>query len=376
MAGIYIHVPFCVTRCAYCDFYSNTDKTLLERFIENLCKEIIHERDFIKNRQIKTIYFGGGTPSLLSKTHFERIFSTIEMYYDITDCEEITLECNPDDLTESYLSELSTLSFNRLSIGIQSFNDDELKLMNRRHSAAQAIDAVKRCQSAGFENISVDLIYGLPSQDVESFKSSINQAISLNIQHISAYHLTYEKGTVFYAQLKNKTLIPIDENSSNDYFILLRKALSAVGFEAYEISNFSKKGFRSKHNSSYWKGIPYFGFGPSAHSYNGEIRRWNVASINEYLLKIEADECHYELEHLSTNDVYNELIMTSLRTIEGCDLNQLKFSFGDKKHTYLLSQSKSYIARNLLQINDNRLSLTESGIMLSDGIIADLMSVD
>lgn len=376
MAGIYIHVPFCVTRCAYCDFYSNTDKTLLERFIESLCKEIVNEQDYIQDRRIKTIYFGGGTPSLLSKYHFERIFSTIGKYYDITDCDEITLECNPDDLTESYLSDICTLPFNRLSIGIQSFKDDELKLMNRRHSAAQAIEAVKRCQTAGFENISIDLIYGVPSQGVDSFESSINQAISLGVQHISAYHLTYEKGTEFYTKLKNKTLISIDESSSNEYFLMLRKALSVAGFEAYEISNFAKKGFRSKHNSSYWKGIAYFGFGPSAHSYNGKTRRWNVASINEYLSKIEANQSHYELEQLTDDDMYNELIMTSLRTLEGCDLSQLQSRFGEKKLSYLLSQSKSYIARNLLQTNENRISLTESGIMLSDGIIADLMYVD
>ena len=256
MAGIYLHIPFCKTRCIYCDFYSTTRSELKTRYVRALCRELAMRKDYLKGEDIETVYFGGGTPSQLEKEDFEQIFDTIRTHYGLSHCQEITLEANPDDLTSEYLKMLSSLPFNRISMGIQTFDDPTLKLLKRRHNAHTAIEAVHRCREAGFQNISIDLIYGLPGENKERWENDLRQAISLNVEHISAYHLIYEEDTPIYNMLKQHQISEVDEDSSLDFFTLLIEHLQKAGFEHYEISNFCRPGKYSRHNSSCWKGIP------------------------------------------------------------------------------------------------------------------------
>ena len=272
MAGIYLHIPFCKTRCIYCDFYSTTRSELKTRYVQALCRELTMRKEYLKGEDIETIYFGGGTPSQLEKEDFEQIFDTIREHYGLNHCQEITLEANPDDLSQEYLEMLSSLPFNRLSMGIQTFDDATLKLLRRRHNARTAIEAIDRCRKAGFQNISIDLIYGLPGETKERWENDLRQAISLNVEHISAYHLIYEEDTPIYNMLKQHQISEVDEDSSLEFFTLLIEHLQKAGFEHYEISNFCRPGKYSRHNTSYWKGIAYLGCGPSAHSFDGMTR--------------------------------------------------------------------------------------------------------
>ena len=306
MAGIYIHIPFCKTRCIYCDFYSTTRSDLKERYIRALCRELRIRKDYLEGATIETIYFGGGTPSQLDEEDFRQVFATIEEVYGMEHCKEITLEANPDDLTEEYVTRLHRLPFNRISMGIQTFDDVTLKLLNRRHNAMQAIEAVDRCRRAGFENISIDLIYGLPGETDERWERDLKQAVSLNVEHISAYHLTYEEGTRIYELLQAHRIREVDEESSVRFFSVLIDTLDAAGYEHYEISNFCRPGKYSRHNTSYWKGIPYLGCGPAAHSFNTHTREWNVASLEEYMQGIETDRRKFETEYRdkTTHDLH------------------------------------------------------------------------
>jgi oxygen-independent coproporphyrinogen-3 oxidase len=283
MSGIYIHIPFCLKHCYYCDFYSETKLTLRSRLISNIVKEIYLRKDYLAEKKIDTIYFGGGTPSLLQKKDFELIFEAIYQTYSVDSEAEITFEANPDDLTKSYLSNLSSLPFNRISIGVQSFNDYFLKLLNRRHTGHQTFQSVKNAQEAGFENISIDLIYGLPNQTLSDWKHELDIATDINIQHISAYGLTYEDGTHLKKLLDLKKLTAVSDENMNEMYRMLLKKMQEDGFEAYEISNFALHGFRSQHNSAYWQQKPYIGIGPSAHSYNVRRRFYSVENIETYL---------------------------------------------------------------------------------------------
>ena len=376
MAGIYIHIPFCKTRCSYCDFYSSIDISFKKKLIDCLCKELVSEKKYINDNDIETIYFGGGTPSLLEKKDFEAIFNTIKSNYNINTCNEITLEANPDDLSLDYILMLKQFPFNRISIGVQSFINNELKLINRRHTAEDAIAAIHLCQDNGFENISIDLIYGYPSQTINNLSTSIDKTLKIKPKHISAYHLSYEKGSVLYQQLQRKEIHPIDEETSNEMFNLLVTKLKKYDFVQYEISNFSQKGYESKHNTSYWSGKQYLGIGPSAHSYNGTSRKWNIASINDYIKGIEKNACVYELEELTLNDRYNDYIITSLRTLKGASLKEIKTVFGDKLLDNCLLLADKHINNSVLEIQNNYLKFTSTGILLSDGIIADLLYVE
>ncbi len=373
MAGIYIHIPFCKTRCSYCDFFTGTDISLKENLIRAICSELSIRKSYLKNEFIQTIYLGGGTPSLLSKDDFEKIFSTIHSNFSLAQCQEITIEANPDDLTEEYIDMLRTFPFNRISIGIQSFCDKELQFICRRHTAQQAIDAVKNCQKAGFTNISIDLIYGLPEQKLLTWKKNLQQAIDLNIQHLSAYHLTYEKGTLLYQQKKENKILAIDENLSNTMFIALVEKLEKVGLKQYEISNFSLKSYESKHNSSYWDGKKYLGIGPSAHSFDGVSRQWNVASLDKYINNVTTQTQIEEIEVLSEEQQKNEFIITRLRTIKGIDIHEFSLLFGSLAANNLIKQANKYLKTNLLDLTNNTLKLTRKGIFLSDNIICDLL---
>ncbi len=375
MAGIYLHIPFCKTRCIYCDFYSDTNELQINDFVKAICAESLMRKSEI-NEPIKTIYFGGGTPSRLSNRYFQQIFETIFSLFSVEKDAEITLEANPDDLSEKYIQLLRELPFNRISIGIQSFDDDELKFLSRRHSSQQAIDAVKRCKKAGFRNISIDLMYGLPHQTLEVWKENLQKTCELNIQHISAYHLIYEEKTKLYSLLQKGKIQPVTDETSTEMFTTLTDTLAKNGFEHYEISNFAKNGLYSQHNTSYWKDKKYLGLGPSAHSYDGENRSWNTASLDKYIEAIQSGKLLQETEHLTTSQKYNEFILTGLRTMWGVNLQQLKNSFGDKYYDLYAKNAQRYIDKGLLKIENQSLKLTREGIFISDGIMSELMFVD
>lgn len=375
MAGIYIHVPFCKTRCIYCDFYTGTDKTLQTRYLEALCQEIQLRKTYIDSEPIKTIYFGGGTPSQLAKLDFEKIFNKIYQNFEVFSDAEITLEANPDDLNDEYLKNLRLLPFNRISIGIQSFDDRELRFLKRRHNAQKAINAVKKAQDLGFNNISIDLIYGLPGQTLKIWDYNLETAITLGIQHISSYHLIYEEGTVLNNLLQTNKLEQIDEEISLEMFSLLINKLEKAGFEHYEISNFAKDGLYSKHNTSYWQGEKYLGLGTAAHSYNGANRAWNIPSISKYIKDIESHVVNSEYEILDEKARYNDFILTGLRTKWGVNLDDMKKLFGDKMLDYCLQYAKKYYEQGFLQNTGNTLRLTTKGIFISDSIMSDMMYI-
>lgn len=376
MAGIYLHIPFCKTRCIYCDFYSSTRSELRSHYVTALCRELTMRKDYLKGEKVETIYFGGGTPSQLGKDDFTQIFDTIRELYGLEQSQEITLEANPDDLTPEYLGMLSTLPFNRISMGIQTFDDATLKLLNRRHNAQTAIEAVGRCREAGFRNISIDLIYGLPGETRERWESDLRQAIDLNVEHISAYHLIYEEDTPIYKMLKQHRIDEVDEDSSLQFFTLLMEHLQKAGYEHYEISNFCRPGKQSRHNTSYWKGIPYLGCGPSAHSFNGTTREWNVSSIDTYIKGIEENRRAFETEFLDPATRYNEFIITTMRTAWGTPIEKLKQEFGDEMWDYCRKMAAPYLANGKLEVHDGALRLTREGIFISDSVMSDLLWVD
>ena len=333
-------------------------------------------KEYLKGENIETVYFGGGTPSQLEKEDFELIFDTIREHYGLNHCQEITLEANPDDLSQEYLEMLSSLPFNRLSMGIQTFDDATLKLLRRRHNARTAIEAIDRCRKADFQNISIDLIYGLPGETKERWENDLRQAISLNVEHISAYHLIYEEDTPIYNMLKQHQISEVDEDSSLDFFTLLIEHLQKAGFEHYEISNFCRPGKYSRHNSSYWKGIPYLGCGPSAHSFDGMTREWNVSSIDTYIKGIEENSRAFEIEYLDQTTRYNEFIITTIRTVWGTPIEKLKQMFGNEMWEYCQRMAAPYLKNGKLEEHDGALRLTREGIFISDSIMSDLLWVD
>lgn len=375
MAGIYVHIPFCKTRCVYCDFYTGTDESKTDALVQALCAEAcLRKHEFTE--PVKTVYFGGGTPTRLSHCHFREIFETLFAEFSVSENAEITIEANPDDLSPEYIRQLAALPFNRISIGIQSFNDDELTFLSRRHTAQQAVEAVKNCQNAGFYNISIDLMYGLPKQTLQIWEENLRQACALNIQHISAYHLIYEEKTKLYSLLKKGAVQPVSDELSIQMFSTLINKLSENGFEHYEISNFAKDKLYSRHNTSYWQNEKYMGLGPSAHSYDGENRWWNIAATNKYTEAVLSGELLQETEHLKLSQKYNEFILTGLRTMWGVNLQQLKTSFGEKYHNYCIENAKKHVITGNLIIINNSLILTTRGIFISDGIMSDLMFID
>ncbi|MDD2327159.1 MAG: radical SAM family heme chaperone HemW [bacterium] len=375
MAGIYLHIPFCKSRCTYCDFYMGTNESHIDAFVEALSMEATLRRGETRD-PIGTIYFGGGTPSRLQRHHFERIFDTLYGHYLIEADAEITVEANPDDLTEEYVAMLASLPFNRLSIGIQSFDDKELHALSRRHTAREAIDAVKRCQQQGFHNISVDLIYGLPGQTIAVWQRNLALALALEIQHISSYHLIYEERTRMYRLLQSGRITPVPEETSTNMFAMLIDQLTVAGFIHYEISAFAKEGFFSRHNSSYWKDVPYIGLGPSAHSYDGTNRSWNVRSILRYNKGAKNGQFEREKEQLSPQERYNEFILTGLRTIWGIDLRELEKRFGKEFLDYCRRNAQPFLERGVIRQEGSKLTLTREGIFISDGIMSDLMRVN
>jgi len=376
MAGIYIHIPFCKRRCIYCDFFSTTQSEKKPTYIHALCQELEIRKDYLQGEDIETIYLGGGTPSQLSLEELESIFTTIYNIYKVKEDAEITLEANPDDLTTAYISKLRRLPINRISMGIQTFQEETLKLLHRRHTAQQAIEAFQRCRNAGFQNISIDLMYGLPNETLETWREDLKKALSLYPEHISAYHLIYEEGTTLWNLREQHQVEEADEELSVTLFKTLIDELTQAGYQHYEISNFCLPGLHSRHNSSYWTGKKYLGCGPSAHSFNGLSRQWNVASLEAYLNGMSLGKPDYEIEELDLYTRYNDFVITSIRTCRGMSLSHLHTEYGEELYRYCLRMAKSYLEQGLLEKKGDNLKLTPKGIFISDGIMSDLLWVE
>ena len=376
MAGIYIHIPFCKRRCIYCDFFSTTQSEKKAEYVHALVRELEMRKDYVGDEEIETIYLGGGTPSQLSHEELEEIFAYIYKVYKVTPDAEITLEANPDDLTPEYVSMLRTLPINRISMGIQTFQEETLKLLHRRHTAQQAIEAFKRCREAGFQNISIDLMYGLPGETLETWEQDLQQAIDLHPEHISAYHLIYEEGTTLWNLREQNKVEEAEEELSLTLFKTLIERLTKAGYQHYEISNFCLPGIHSRHNSSYWTGKKYLGCGPSAHSFDGISRQWNVSSLEKYLEGIRSNQLDFELENLDLYTRYNDFVITSIRTCWGMPLALLRTTYGETLYNYCLRMAKPHIEQGVLEIKEDTLKLTPQGIFISDGIMSDLLWIE
>ena len=376
MAGIYIHIPFCKRRCIYCDFFSTTQSEKKSAYVRALCRELEMRRDYVEGEEIETIYLGGGTPSQLTEEELKAIFSSIYHIYKVKTNAEITLEANPDDLTPEYVAMLRQLPVNRISMGIQTFQEETLKLLHRRHTATQAIEAFRRCREAGFQNISIDLMYGLPGETLETWKEDLRQAINLRPEHISAYHLIYEEDTALWKLREQHQVEEADEDLSVSLFETLIDRLTEAGYQHYEISNFCLPGLHSRHNSSYWTSKKYLGCGPSAHSFNGVSRQWNVASLEGYIKGVEEGELDYEVEELDLYTRYNDYVLTSIRTCWGMSLSKLRSEFGEELYRYCMRMAKPHEDQGVLENREGVLRLTRKGIFVSDGIMSDLMWVN
>jgi oxygen-independent coproporphyrinogen-3 oxidase len=375
MSGIYIHVPYCKSKCDYCDFYSNVNTEGLSNFANFIEKELSLRKDYLPKGQIKTIYFGGGTPSILTIDQINTILNAIKKKISLSTDLEITFEANPDDLNYEYLKSLLTIGINRLSIGIQSFSDADLKKLGRRHNANQALNAVSWAAEAGLGNISIDLIYGLPYSSTAIWEQNLKQAFALPVKHLSCYHLIYEDGTSLQAKVTNGLVKPIDEELSVEQFKLLQQLADQNGFVHYEISNLAKEGFFSKHNTSYWQQVPYLGLGPSAHSYNGTTRVWNPKSTKFWMDAIKMEMIDVEAEILTERDKLNEYLLTSLRTIWGIDIDYVNEQFGSTSAQRIIGLSQKFLDSGIIERKGSRLAIKTSHFLISDAIIEDFMDV-
>ena len=376
MAGIYIHVPFCKQACHYCDFHFSTSITHKKELLQCIHQELKLQKRYLENEVVETIYFGGGTPSLLSSTEISHIIETIHQTFEVSKQPEITLEANPDDLGVEKLKELKNTEVNRLSIGVQSFFDEDLKWMNRAHEAKEAETAIKRAQDYGLENITIDLIYGYPLLSNQKWKQNIQKTLDLDIPHISSYSLTVEPKTALASFINNGKQKPLDEAQSAAQFQILMEELTQNGFEHYEISNFAKPNQYAKHNTNYWRGINYLGIGPSAHSFNGESRQWNIANNAKYIQELESKKIPATVETLTLENKFNEYVMTSLRTQWGIDLAKIDLDFGLDYKKHLLACADKHINENLLACADEKLTLTTKGKLFADRIAADLFIIN
>ena len=388
MAGIYIHIPFCRSRCIYCGFYSTTALDLRQRYVDALCREmeIRSHRSEVRGERIETIYLGGGTPSQLTFDQLRQLFIYINTVYPLTPDSsplppEITIEVNPDDVTVEFAAVLQQLPVNRVSMGIQTFDDQRLRFLHRRHTSQQAIKAVDILRSAGIQNISIDLMYGFPGETLEQWEADIEAALALDVEHLSAYCLMIEEGTLLHKMFTDDSLLftddyPDEEMERQMYEVLIDR-LEAAGYEHYEISNFARPGFRSRHNSNYWNGTPYIGLGAAAHSYDIRSRSWNVADISQYIEGMERGERIFEEELLDDDTRYNDIVTVALRTKEGIDLNALS----EKHREYCMKNARRYLNDGLLELSTIRgaesptLHLTRHGLFVSDMVMSDLMMV-
>lgn len=373
---IYIHIPFCKQKCSYCNFHFSTSLNFKDEMLDAMKEEIFLRKDELQNKNIQSLYFGGGTPSVLSADEIKALIDEVLKYFSFNSDIEITLEANPDDLNNTFLKELSKSPVNRLSIGTQSFFDEDLKLMNRAHNASEAEGSIKRAQDFGFENLSIDLIYGSPTSNLQIWKENLNKTIALEIPHISSYALTVEPKTALENWIaKGKVVNPKEEEQNREFYYMI-DFLKDHGFDHYEVSNFAKPGFHSRHNSAYWKYQEYLGIGPSAHSYNGtDIRSWNVANNQQYIKKLNSNILAKETEILSQQDQFNEMIMIGLRTIWGVDLESLNQKFSNSILDHFNKEIKNKLEEGILKIENNYLKIPEKHWFMADGIASDLFQV-
>ncbi len=372
MAGIYIHIPFCKQACHYCNFHFSTQQKLLPDMVQAIVQEAGLRKGYI-NEKVGTIYFGGGTPSLLSTPDLKSLIDGMRKRFTIEEGAEMTLEANPDDITEEKLIEWKAAGINRLSIGVQSFAEEDLRWMNRAHNASHALNCLQLA-TKHFDNITIDLIYGTPTLSNEQWVHNIETALALKIPHLSCYALTVEPKTALEKLIEKKQLENVDADKQARHFDILVERLGQAGFEHYEISNFARPGYRSKHNSSYWQGKPYLGLGPSAHSFNGTSRQWNVANNALYLKSIEQNTVPFEMEILTAPQQLNEYIMTALRTVEGLSLEKVKEHFGEERALLLLKESRKWNQSQHIVLEGDYLRLTAKGKFMADGIAADLFA--
>ncbi len=374
MSGIYLHIPFCKQACHYCNFHFSTNLKRKEELIKSLCTElIIRKREL--NQPLQTIYFGGGTPSLLSEQELKQIFNTIHKHYIVVEDAEITLEANPDDLSSNLIVQLHDSQINRLSIGVQSFFAEDLLLMNRVHSAKEALECIQLAKKY-FKNISIDLIYGIPGLTIDRWKENLEITLSLDIPHISCYALTVEPKTALKKFIEQGKVAPVNDEETRSHYELMIDTLENAGYINYEFSNFGKPGYFSQNNTGYWKGKPYLGIGPSAHSFDGNKRSWNISNNIKYIKSINEGNIPLEFEVLSVTDKYNEYIMTGLRTMWGVSLVKVENDFGKRYRDYLLEQVEKHVENQLLYFEDDTLKITKKGKFLGDGIASDLFLVN
>jgi len=372
MAGIYIHVPFCKQACNYCNFHFSTTPGLQNDFTAALLKEIRMRRDYLDSEKIETIYFGGGTPSLLPDNALREILKALYHDFPIDKDAEITLEANPDDMSPDRLKYWLDTGFNRLSIGIQSFFTDDLSWMNRAHDGKQAFHSVEMARSAGFNNFSLDLIYGMPGLTDDKWSKNIHTAIDLGTPHISAYALTVEPKTALYKMIRMGNKQDVRPEKQANQFMTVIHSLEEAGYDHYEISSFARPGYQSRHNSAYWQSKKYLGLGPSAHSFDGKSRQWNISNNALYIKSIKSDQLSFESEKLRPQDILNEYIMTSLRTMEGLDLEHISNQFGKEKANRLVKEAANYIERFQMERKEQKLILTRTGKLFADGIASSL----
>ena len=370
MSGIYLHIPFCKRICSYCDFYRTAALKELPEVVEKMREEIEKRADYLNDKKIRTRYFGGGTPSLLNPRQLHQLLEATERHFDCSAVEETTLEANPDDLTEEYLREVHKIGINRLSMGIQSFDDDCLRLMNRRHTAQEAIEAVKRAQDVGFDNITIDLIFGVPGFGGEKLEHSINEALKLGVQHISAYLLTIEERTRFGRMVEKGELHEISDEVAEAEYLLMHKRLTEAGMEHYEVSNYALPNHRARHNSSYWDGTPYLGIGPAAHSFDGRSRQWNVSSVKGYL-----QDAAPEREELGDVELREEYLMTRLRTAEGFSMADLEHRFGAEIGEKIRQKCEKHRQEGLLTSETETIRIPSDKLLLSDRVIGSLFDL-
>lgn len=372
MAGIYLHIPFCKQACHYCDFHFSTSSRYKDEMVAAICAELILQKTFLNSAPIETIYFGGGTPSILTADELKLIIDTIYLHYAVVPVPEITLEANPDDLNPKKVKELRDTLINRFSIGIQSFYEEDLIWMNRAHNPLEAESSVKRVQDAGFENITVDLIYGYPLLSDEKWHSNIRRVIEFAVPHVSAYSMTVEPATALASFINKGKQPAMNEAQSADQFLILMDTLQSTGFEHYEISNFAKPGNYSRHNSNYWNGVPYLGIGPSAHSFKDNMRQWNVANNSKYLDAIGKNIIPAEVENLTEANRVNEYIMTSLRTAGGMDLGKISERFGNDYCSAIENDLAKFAENNWLEQSGSLVKLTTNGKLYADHIASEL----
>ena len=365
-----VHIPFCAKRCIYCGFFSTMREVEAARYVQAICHELELRQYYLEGAPVRTVYFGGGTPSRLAPDQIGMVIDAIRSVYGLENLEELTVECNPDDLTLGFVNDLCSLGVNRISMGVQTFSDVMLGFLGRRHSAAQALDTIGICREAGIQNISIDLMYGLPGQTLDMFRSDLEVAVSVGVQHISSYCLSYEDGSALKHMLNERKVVPATDELCSSMFTDMCRILHDAGFEHYEISNFCMPGFHSRHNSSYWDGTPYLGLGAAAHSFNGTSRQWNPDNLDAYMTAIEQDNPVFEKEILSDTDRYNEKLMLSLRTIQGLDLSTLS----NQDRLSVLQSAESLLNNNSLVLENNHLRIPESKMFISDTLISTLFN--